>query len=86
MLIRGSLDAKRSRGVCLVDWFIREGSLWRRERETVEQVYWTERQMRSALRAAGFRLAGKWDASAFFANSPGGLSGARTFYLARKKT
>lgn len=84
LLLRGWLDKKRKKGVCEADWFIRQGRLWRREKEVVEQVFWPAREMRAALRASGFQVKGAWDASAFFANSPGGVSGARTFYLAGK--
>jgi len=84
MFIRGSYNARRKKGICLVDWFIRQGKLWRREQEVIEQVCWSELEMRQALAAAGFRVHGVWDASLFFANSPGAISGARTFFLARK--
>jgi hypothetical protein len=50
----------------------------------VEQVCWSDRVMRAALRSAGLRTAGAWDATAFFSGSPETVSGSRTFYLARK--
>jgi hypothetical protein len=41
--------------------------------------------MRAALRKAGFRVLGAWDATEFFTTSPETISGCRTFYLARKR-
>lgn len=84
MLMRGSLDSKKGKAAVTVDWFIREGRLWKRRRERVEQVWWSDRDMRSALRHAGLRTLGAWDATHFIADCRDVPAGCRTFYLARK--
>ena len=82
---RGAYDRLTGKASSEIDWFVREGPLWRRRHERVEQVCWTDRELRSALRQAGFRVLGAWDATAFFTTSPETISGCRTFYLARSK-
>ncbi len=84
-VFRGAYDPRTGKASSEIDWFVREGPLWRRHHERVEQVCWSDREMRSTLRKAGFRVTGAWDATAFFTNSPETVSGCRTFYLARKK-
>ncbi len=65
-----------------VEWFIREGSHWRRHHERVEEVCWTASEIREALRGAGFDKIRSWDAAPFLDN-PMTRPGYRTFYLAR---
>jgi SAM-dependent methyltransferase len=55
LVLRGGHDARRSRAWLDVEWFLPRGRLWRRERERVEEVAWTDAEVRRALRAAGFR-------------------------------
>ena len=74
-------------GVCGrsdVEWFVREGKMWRRHREHIEQVAWGAAEMRGALREAGFDRVRAFDATPFFAGDPRIEPGCRTFYLARK--
>jgi SAM-dependent methyltransferase len=67
-----------------VNWFVRQqGNTWKRHREHVEEVCWSDREMRAALKAAGFRDIQTWDSAQFFENPMFG-QGYRTFYLARK--
>jgi len=82
---RGAYDRRSGKAFSDIDWFVREGQLWRRRHERVEQVCWTDREMRASLRQAGFRVLGTWDATLFFTTSPETTSGCRTFYLARKR-
>jgi SAM-dependent methyltransferase len=66
-----------------LEWFIKEGPLWRRHHEYVEEVCWTRREIRDALRAAGMKIIGTFDATLFFQNDHLTRPGYRTFYLAR---
>ena len=84
MVMHGGYDRERDRGWTAVDWFCREGRLWRRHRERVEQVAWTRAEMLATLRAAGFDKIGAWDAKPFFVGDPRIEPGCRTFYLARR--
>ena len=81
MVMHGGYDSRRDRGWTECDWFIREGRRWRRQQERVEQVAWTETEMRRTLRAAGFSQIQAWDTTQFRPSIP---AGARTFYLATK--
>lgn len=66
-----------------VDWFMREGKLWRRARERVEEVCWTQTEIRATFLGAGFNRIVSTDAARF---CPHGIikPGHRTVYLARK--
>ncbi len=66
-----------------VEWFIKEGELWRKHHEHVEEVCWTRKEIRETLTGAGFKIIGSFDATLFFQNDPYVKPGYRTFYLAR---
>jgi SAM-dependent methyltransferase len=85
VVMHGGYDAARQRGVTDVEWFIREGRMWRKRHEHIEQVAWSGTEMRAALRDAGFGRVRGWDATLFFKGSYAKIyPGCRTFYLARK--
>jgi SAM-dependent methyltransferase len=84
LIMHGDYDRARDRGVTDCEWFLREGRLWRRHREHIEQVAWTAAEMRRTLRAAGFDRIRAYDAVPFFPGDPKIRPGCRTFYLARK--
>jgi len=84
MVMRGGYDQARDRGWTDVEWFCREGRLWRRHHEHVEQVAWTRAEVSDTLRAAGFAKVDAWDAT-LFRSDPRMDRGCRTFYLARRK-
>jgi SAM-dependent methyltransferase len=67
-----------------VDWFFRTGKRWRRRRERVEEVCWSDSELRRTLRAAGFDRIQTWDAKPFFKGDTQVKPGCRTYYLARK--
>lgn len=84
VVMRGSYDRPRRRGIAGSDWFLQDPQslLWRRHHERVEEVCWTPAEIRSALRAAGFSSIRAFDSARFAA--PGLTQpGCRTFYLAR---
>jgi SAM-dependent methyltransferase len=85
MVMRGRYDRRRTKGVLDLEWFIREGIRWRRFHEQVEEVWWTEPEIRQILRGAGFEHVRSWDARRFSGQhqlSPG----CRTFFLAQLTT
>lgn len=77
-------DAQAHRAWSDVDLFVREGRLWRRRHERVEEVCWTRAEIRTALRAAGFTAVRCWDAAPFFRGFPGFGPGCRSVFLARR--
>jgi len=66
-----------------VEWFVRQGKLWRRYHERVEEVCWDAGEIRRTLQDAGFDQVRGWDAAPFFKDSVI-APGCRTVYLARK--
>ncbi len=85
LVMKNGNDHLRDRAWCDVEWFIREGALWRRHRERVEEVCWSGKEIRSALREAGFDRIGAWDGAPYFKGNPLIQPGCRTIYLARKR-
>jgi SAM-dependent methyltransferase len=77
-------DASHDRAWSDCNLFIRNGSLWRRHRERVEEVCWSNAEIRQALRHAGFDRIKAWDSAHFITNFPEMKPGCRTHYLARK--
>jgi hypothetical protein len=81
--MRGSHQSGSDRAAIDIDWFIREGKRWRRERERVEEVCWSPAEISAALRSAGFAAIRAWDAARFFPDNPLIRRGCRAVYLAR---
>jgi SAM-dependent methyltransferase len=86
VVLHGGYDRGRDRAWSDVEWFIREGRVWRRYHEHVEEVCWTASEIRGTLREAGFGAVRGWDATPYFGESPTMQPGHRTIYLARKRT
>ena len=84
LVMHGGYDRPRDRGWTHLEWFLRDGTCWRRRRERFEQVAWTGGEMKDPLRKAGFDKIGAFDATPFFTGDPRIRPGCRTFYLARK--
>jgi SAM-dependent methyltransferase len=80
----GWIDREGVRGQTDVEWFVREGKLWRRRHEHIEQVAWSAAEMRRAMHQAGFDRVRAFDGTRFFTDDPKIGPGCRTFYLARK--
>jgi SAM-dependent methyltransferase len=83
VVMHGGSDLSRMRAWSDVEWFVREGKLWRRHREHVEEVCWTGGEIRAALKGAGFASIRGWDATKLV-QVPFIHRGHRTYYLARK--
>lgn len=67
-----------------IEIFVREGSLWRRHQERVDEVCWSADEVRRALSKAGFDQVSEWDAASFFGRRSIIAPGCRSWYLARK--
>lgn len=85
LAMRNGHDLNQSKAWCDCEWFVEEGPLWRRYRERVEEVCWTEDEIRNALAGAGFAELHAWDAAPFFKDEGITAEGCRTFFLARKQ-
>jgi hypothetical protein len=84
VVMRNGHSPQADRAWCDVEWFIRDGSRWRRHHERVEEVCWSSSEIHRTLREAGFDQVRAWDSAPFFENSPLIRRGCRTVYLARK--
>ncbi len=84
LAMRNGHDRKRRRAWCDCEWFVREGALWRRHTERVEEVCWEEKEIRSALSAAGFDHIQIYDAAPFFEGDSITTKGCRSYFLARR--
>ena len=84
LVMHGGYDHRRDRGWTNLEWFLRDGGCWRRRRERIEQVAWTEAEISGALRKAGCDRISAFDATPFFKGDRRIRPGCRTFYLARK--
>lgn len=84
LVMRNGHDLKRHRAWCDCEWFLREGRLWRRRTERVEEVCWSEEEIRNVLTAAGFGEIEIWDAARFFQGDGITTEGCRSYFLARK--
>ena len=86
LVMRNGNDYQHDRAWCELEWFIREGNLWRRRYERVDEVCWSSGEIRLTLQEAGFDRLRAWDATPFFKNDPLVRPGCRTVYLARKSS
>jgi len=84
LVMRNGHNRRASRAWSDIEWFIREGRLWRRRREHVQEVCWDSQEIRRVLRETGFDLLNVWDAAPFFKKESRISPGCRTIYLARK--
>ncbi len=84
VMLHGGCVKGEDRAWSDIEWFIKEGPLYRRHHEHVEEVCWTRQEIRDTLRAAGLKIAGTFDATLFFQNDYLTRPGYRTFYLARR--
>lgn len=84
IVMRNGHNRKADRAWSDIEWFIRDGSYWRRRHERVEEVCWDSGEIRRILRNSGFDHLHDWDAAPFFKGNPLVDPGCRTVYLARK--
>lgn len=84
MVMRSGHNAQASKAWSDVDWFIREGDVWRRRRERVEEVCWERDEIRHTFLMAGFDQLRVWDAAPFFKDNSMMSPGCYAIYLAHK--
>jgi SAM-dependent methyltransferase len=54
MVTHGGYDAQTEKGWLVADFFIRDGRRWRRSKDRLDQVCWSDAEIREALQEAGF--------------------------------
>ena len=86
LVMNNGNDAARDRAWSNCTWFIKKGRNWIRHAERVEEVCWAEKEMRRALRKAGFGTVISRDSTPFIKGNPMITPGCRTHYLARKNS
>ena len=79
----GGFDRRRGRAWLVCEWFVREGRVWRRYRERIEDSWWTHAEIRSALRGAGFTRIRSWDGTRIRPPVVKPRPGFDRYYLAR---
>jgi SAM-dependent methyltransferase len=85
LVMHGEYDPERERAHSTADFFLKRGRLWERHQEHVDEICWTQEEVRKTLRAAGFEAVTARDASPFFPPDSMIGRGHRTIYLARRK-
>ena len=84
LVMRNGHNHQASHAWSDIEWFVREGQLWRRRHERVEEVCWTPNEIRRTLEKAGFERLRSWDAAPFFKKDTQLTPACRTVYLGRK--
>lgn len=84
MALHGGYDPRRKKGWSDVEWFLRAGKFWRRHRERIENLWWTDREVRSTLRRAGFSRLRSWDGAEVRPRLSGSRPGYDIYYLAQR--
>lgn len=84
LVLRGSYDARRGKARLNFEWFLPQGRLWRHQRQRVENVCWSDAEIRRALRRAGFAHLRVWDGIDVRPRLPQARRGFDTYYLAQK--
>ncbi len=84
MVLHGGYDRSSQKGWLDFEWFLPAGKSWRRYREHIEDVWWTDQQIRRALHRGGFSRLRSWDGASVRPASPHSRPGYDTYYLAQK--
>lgn len=84
VVMRNGHNRRAGRAWSDIEWFIRDGSCWRRRHERVEEVCWDSDQIRRIFQETGFDELRAWDGAPFFKDNPLIGPGCRTVYLAHK--
>ncbi len=80
----GGFDPRRSHAWLQFEWFVQKGNHWRRYRERVVDTWWSDAEIRRALRRAGFARLRFWDGSRVRPRSLHPKPGYDAYYLAQK--
>jgi SAM-dependent methyltransferase len=85
-VMRGKADPDGLRTKLDFEWFVAEGrGLWRRSRETIWHVAWSDEEIRRALRKAGFGSIRVFDGVDVRPKMDGARRGTDRYFIARKK-
>jgi SAM-dependent methyltransferase len=84
LVVRNGHDPREKKAWSNVEVLVRQGRLWRRHSDRVDEVCWTRDEIEAALRSSGFGTLRAWDASRFFGANAIVRPGCRTLFLARK--
>ncbi len=84
LLSRGLFDARREIGRLQLDWFVAERGGWRRYRERITDTWWSDAEVRSALRGAGFGHIRAWDGARVRPPKMKPCRGYDRYYLAQR--
>ncbi len=85
LVTRGGFNRRRGSAWLDLEWFVRRGVVWRRTRERIGDTFWTDGEVRRALRRAGFERLRSWDGTRVRPPSPHQRPGFDTYYLAQKR-
>jgi SAM-dependent methyltransferase len=87
LVMRGGYDPSKDpdRAFVNAEFFVKKGRCWHRFTEHVEEICWSNAEIKDTLGQAGFDRIRSWDATRFFQDDPFMRKGYRTFYLARKR-
>ncbi len=84
LVLRGGYDRRWQKGWLDFEWFVRDGKSWRRHHEHLEDVWWTDGEIRAALRRAGFSQIRSWDGVEVRPPTAGSRPGYDAYYLAQR--
>ena len=85
LVTRGGFNLQRGSAWLDLEWFVRRGAAWRRTRERITDTFWSDSEIRRALRRAGFGRLRSWDGTRVRPPSPHQHPGFDTYYLAQKR-
>ncbi|MDA2913298.1 class I SAM-dependent methyltransferase [Acidobacteriia bacterium AH_259_A11_L15] len=57
----GHYSSQKRKARLEIDWFVPAGKRWRRQKESVDHIWWKDSEIPRALRRAGFRRIRRWD-------------------------
>ena len=84
LVMQGEADIGRRKARLTFDWFLPKGRLWQHRRERVDNIHWTDEDIRTALRTAGFGRIKVWDGVDVRPFHAEARRGYDKYYLARK--
>ncbi len=84
VLYQGGFNPKSEKGWLELQWFIHERGRWRRYRERMVDITWSDAEIRAVLRRAGFRRIRRFDGADVRPPSPHQRRGYDAYYLAQK--
>ena len=85
LVLRGGFDGRRESAWLELDWFIAGRGVWRRYRERIEDTWWSDAEVRLALRQAGFDRIRAWDGTRVRPRRMKTRRGHDRYFLARKR-